>query len=66
MITWDSFERTKTCRTCGKKFKVMSSNWAYKTGKSNYFCSWKCFREDEEIRKERNPRSYYRINAGVK
>ena len=63
------FLHDKICPICGKSFVITTSEWIYKRDngkKLTYFCSWKCMREDERIRFEANPKSHYRIDAGVK
>lgn len=50
------YEIERVCPVCGKHFEVLYKDlWAYKIGRAkggyDFYCSWKCLREDEAIRK---------------
>lgn len=50
------YEIERVCPVCGKHFDVLYKElWAYKIGRAkggyDFYCSWKCLREDEAIRK---------------
>ena len=52
MITMAAIETGFKCRNCGKQIDILHPlQWAYKVknnkGGHNYFCTWKCLREDE-------------------
>ena len=52
------YEIAFICRNCGKKIDIIHpSRWAYKVknnkGGHNYFCTWKCLREDERKKEKK-------------
>lgn len=51
---WTAVHKCK-CPICNKDFYIESSDWAYKKStrkrgentKRKFFCSWKCYQQDE-------------------
>lgn len=44
---------SRRCSHCGKTFYYLYlGNWRYRLG-NDYYCSWKCFREEEKVRKKK-------------
>ena len=53
---YGTWANEKTCPICGKEFPVSTEEWAYKErykNKFRYFCSWKCFRKNEQMAAEK-------------
>lgn len=54
--------RSATCPVCGKKFEVLSPQWAYKIYRKNDYypvCSWSCVRANEAAKPQPALRGAY-------
>ena len=45
------FPYVRICKKCGKEIILASNSWVYKKG-TTYYCSWKCYRKQNDNPKQ--------------